>query len=144
MKTKFLTLLTIVTLFSLHSKAQNNNTGDIKSALASYINAGDINNIEKLKPHLHSDFRVVLFDAKKDAISILDKSTYVSFIETKKIGGYKRTVTYEDIQLIGNNIASVKITLTSPEKPTLKNFYSLVKLKDKWLVVQDYVTLISK
>ncbi|KZS39515.1 hypothetical protein AWE51_25700 [Aquimarina aggregata] len=142
MKTKILTLLTIVVLFSCKSKAQNGNTDDIKSTLTSYIHAGDINDVAKLKPYLHDDFRVVLYDTKKDATSILDKKTYVSFIKTKKFGGYERTANYEDIQLIGNNMASIKMTLTSPGKPTLKNFYSLVKIKGKWLVFQDFVTLI--
>ncbi|MEP5338516.1 MAG: nuclear transport factor 2 family protein [Algibacter sp.] len=142
MKTKILALLTIAVLFSSQSKAQNSNTGNIKSMLAAYINAGDINDVGQLKPYLHNDFRVVLYDSKKDNTSILDKSTYISFIKTKKFGGYKRSAHYEDIQFIGDHMASVKITLTSPGKPTLKNFYSLVKIKGKWLVAQDYVTLI--
>lgn len=142
MKTKILALLTIVTLFSCQSKAQNSNIDDIKSTLTSYLHAGDINDVVKLKPYLHDDFRVVLYDTKKDATSILDKKTYVSFIETKKFGGYKRSTNYEDVELIGDSMASIKMTLTSPGKPTLKNFYSLVKIKGKWLVFQDFVTLI--
>lgn len=142
MKTKILAFLSVIVLFSCQSNAQNSNTSDLKSTLAAYINAGDINDIEKLKPHLHNDFRVVLYDEEKDATSILDKLTYVSFIETKKFGGYKRSTTYEDIQFIGKHMASIKVTLTSPGKPTLKNFYSLVKVGNKWLVIQDYVTLI--
>lgn len=142
MKTKILALLTIVTLFSCQSRAQNHNIDDIKSTLTSYIHAGDINDVAKLKPYLHDDFRVVLYDNKKDATSILDKKTYLSFIETKKFGGYKRSANYEDVELIGDNMASIKMTLTSPGKPTLKNFYSLVKIKGKWLVFQDFVTLI--
>jgi len=142
MKTKILVVITIFTLFSCQSNAQNNDTKDVKSTLKSYINAGDTNNAKKLEPNLHPDFRVVLYDNKKDATSILNRSTYISFIETKKFGGYKRTATYEDIQFIGKHMASVKITLTSPGKPTLKNFYSLVKIKNKWTVIQDYVILI--
>lgn len=142
MRTKILAFLTIITLLSCRSNAQNDNIDDVKSTLESYINAGDINDVKKLKPHLHTDFRVVLYDNKKDGTSILDKSTYISFIKTKKFGGYKRTVAYEDIQFIGEHMATLKVTLTSPGKPTLKNFYSLVKIKNKWLVIQDYVILI--
>lgn len=142
MKTKILIFLTIFTLASTQSEAQSTAINDVKSTLESYIHAGDINDIKKLKPHLHGEFRVVLYDGKKDATSILDKSTYVSFIKTKKFGGYKRSINYEDLQLIGEHMASVKVTLTSPGKPTLKNFYSLVKTKGKWLVIQDFVVLI--
>ncbi|MEO9513619.1 MAG: nuclear transport factor 2 family protein [Flavobacteriaceae bacterium] len=142
MKTKILTLLTIVALSSFQSKAQNGNVDALKSVLTSYLHAGDINDVAKLQPYLHDDFRVVLYDTKKGITSILDKKTYVSFIKTKKFGGYKRSVGYEDIQFIGDNMASIKMTLTSPGKPTLKNFYSLVKINGKWLVFQDFVTLI--
>jgi hypothetical protein len=142
MKTRILAFLTVITLFSCKSNAQDNNTIDVKLTLESYLNAGDINDVEKLKPYLHDDFRVVLYDTKNDATSILDKTTYISFIQTKKFGGYERSATYEDIQFIGDYMASIKMTLTSPGKPTLKNFYTLVKVKGKWLVVQDYVTLI--
>ncbi len=143
MKTKILVFLTSIILLSCQSSSsQNSNEKDVKSMLASYINAGDTNDVKKLTPHLHGNFRVTLYDEKKDAVSILDKSTYISFIEAKKFGGYKRTANYESVQFIGSNMASVKVTLTSPGKPTLKNFYSLVKIKGNWLVLQDYVTLI--
>ena len=142
MKTNILAILVIFTLASCQSNAQNSQIKEVKSALKSYIDAGDINNSDKLRPFLHDDFRVVLYDKKKDQASILDKTTYLSFIETKKFGGYKRNATYEDIQFIGQNMATIKATLTSKGKPTLKNFYSLVKIKSKWMVVQDYVTLI--
>ncbi|WP_299765898.1 nuclear transport factor 2 family protein [uncultured Dokdonia sp.] len=144
MKTKILFLLTIMMLTACKSNAQNNATKDVKSTLASYIHAGDINDAEKLKRYLHDDFRVVLYDTKKNATSILDKSTYVSFIKTKKFGGYKRNINYEAIEFIEEHMVTIKVTLTSPDKPTLKNFYSLVKLKNEWLVIQDYVTLVKQ
>ena len=142
MKTKVLAILSFITLLSCQSNAQNSDASGVKTALEAYLHAGDINDVEKLKPYLHADFRVVLYDDKKDATSTLSKDTYVSFIDTKKFGGYQRSVAYEDIQMIGAHMASVKVTLTSPGKPTLKNFYSLVKVKGKWTVIQDYVILI--
>lgn len=141
MSTKILLFIATMTLFSCQSTAQSS-TDDIKSTLAAYIHAGDINKVKKLEPHLHETFRVIMYDKSKDAVSMLDKATYISFIDTKKFGGYERTADFEDIQLIGENMASVKVTLTSPGKPTLKNFYSLTKTDGKWYVVQDYVTLI--
>ncbi len=144
MKTKILvTILTVFSLVACKSNAQNTDSNVVKSALASYIDAGDTNDVKKLEPCLHTDFRVALYDGSKDATSILDRSTYITFIQTKKFGGYKRTANYEDIEFIGENMATVKVTLTSPGKPTLKNFYSLVKINNKWLVIQDYVTLVK-
>lgn len=142
MKSKLLIHFIIFTLISCHSNSQNQDVNGVKSTLKSYINAGDINSEEELKPHLHNDFRVVLYDSEKDETSILDKSTYVSFIKTKKFGGYKREASFEEILFVENNMATVKVTLTSPGKPTLKNFYSMVKIRGSWLVIQDYVVLV--
>ncbi len=144
MKTKILSLLTtlLIVCLPVQLNAQNGNENEVKSTLEAYLNAGDINDVKKLKPYLHDDFRVALYDGKKDGTSILDKSTYMSFIKAKKFGGYKRDTNYEGIEFIGDHMASIKVTLTSPGKPTLKNFYSLVKTKGKWQVIQDYVTLI--
>ncbi|TKD57932.1 nuclear transport factor 2 family protein [Flavobacterium sp. ASW18X] len=142
MKTKVLVFLTLFTLVSCTSNAQEEAIEEVKKVIESYKNAGDINDASKLEPHLHDAFRVVLYDGKKSEASVLDKATYISFIATKKFGGYKRTATYHDIQFIEKNMVTVKVTLKSPGKPTLKNFYSLVKIKNKWLVIQDYVTLL--
>ncbi|WP_299710460.1 nuclear transport factor 2 family protein [uncultured Tenacibaculum sp.] len=142
MKTKILIFLTTLILLSCTTNAQKDDKKGVKSTLTSYINAGDTNNVVQLNPQLHPNFRVALYDHKKNAISILDKATYVSFIESKKFGGYKRKASFENFQFIEKNMATVKVTLTSPGKPTLKNFYSLVKIKNKWLIIQDYVMLI--
>ena len=141
MKNSVLLLVSIV-MFSCETKSQNSNENDVKSALTSYVKAGDTNDVKMLRDFLHSNFRVSLYDGEKDSLSILDKSIYENFIETKKFGGYKRAIKFENIQFIGENMVTVKVTLTSPGKPTLKNFYSLVKTKGKWRVFQDFVTLI--
>ncbi len=141
---KLILILTITTFTSTHLVAQSNDeTKTIKAALLSYIESGDKNDAQALEKLLHTEFRVSLYDSKKEAVSILNRKTYVSFIETKKFGGYPRTPKFHDILFIGKNMCTAKVTLTSPGKPTLKNFYSLVKLNGKWLVIQDYVTLIK-
>lgn len=122
--------------------AQNNGEKSVKKALERYIDAGDKNDAGKLDKCLHTDFRVALYDGKEDKIKILDRATYLSFIKDKKFGGYERTSNYQSVEFIGEHMANVSIVLTSPGKPTLKNFYALVKEQRNWTVLQDYVTLI--
>ncbi|NKI31827.1 nuclear transport factor 2 family protein [Croceivirga thetidis] len=138
---KYPIIVLTVFLVSCTTKAQNPMENEIKTALGHYLEAGDTNNAEQLRDYLHTDFRVLLFDATKDQTSILNRETYVKFIDQKKFGGYPRTVEIHAIDTIGENMATVKVTLTSPGKPTLKNFYSLVKTANKWAVAQDFVVM---
>ncbi len=142
---KLIYLLPILFLLCCNASAQKNDEveKEIKKVLEKYVDTGDENNADQLLQCLSPDFRVVLFDKDKQATSVLNKDTYVSFIRDKKIGGYPRTEEYHNIAVINDMMATVQVTLTSPGKPTLKNFYSMVKVNGKWLVVQDYVILIK-
>ncbi len=141
---KSIFILIVLTLICFNAFSQNSTeVKALKAALSNYIEAGDKNNIKILEPVLHEQFRVSLYDSKKDKVSILDRKTYISFIDTKKFGGYPRTPEFHDTIFIGENMCTLKVILKSPGKPTLKNFYSMVKLNGKWLVLQDYVTLVK-
>ncbi len=139
MKTRILITLISLLAFTLNAQTDKH---QMETALTNYIKAGDENNASSLQTYLHPTFRVSLYDKAKDKISTLDRDTYINFIDTKKFGGYPRTINIQSIQHIGNHMATIQVTLTSPNKPTLKNFYSLVKEQGKWLVLQDYVILI--
>jgi len=143
MKQCILILLAVV-LNSFDGISQNMNLEkDVKAVLNDFIKAGDKNNVKPLEKCLNSDFRTALYDSEKDGITILERATYISFIRDKKFGGYPRTVEFHDIQFINENMASVQATLTSPGKPTLKNFYSLVQEKGEWKILQDFVVLVK-
>lgn len=143
MKKTILTL-TVITLLTFHLQAQNATlVKEVKTTLKGYLQAGDQNNVEALKPYLNTNFRVIVYDDKKKATSILDKKKYSAFIKTKKFGGYPRTAEYHEVLFINENMATVQVTLTSPGKPTLKNFYSLVKERNMWTIIQDFVTLVK-
>ncbi|MEL7002423.1 MAG: nuclear transport factor 2 family protein [Bacteroidota bacterium] len=139
----FLLPVVILALVSCSSVAQNGGDHeDIKRTLESYLKAGDHNNVDELNNYIHDHFRVALYDGMEDIAKVLDKTTYTTLIGNKTFGGYPRTVEYGAIDTIGENMASIQVTLTSPGKPTLKNFYSLVKTGGKWTVIQDFVVLI--
>ncbi len=141
---KTILILFVFTALSCSLQSQNKTLEkEVKAALQSYIHAGDINDANALQPLLSDNFRVVLFDAAKQGTSVLDKNLYTSFIRDKKFGGYTRTSEYHAVNFVGENMATVQITLISPGKPTLKNFYSLVREKGTWKVLQDFVTLVK-
>jgi hypothetical protein len=143
MKKSILLLFLSITLSSTSQSQTNLLEKEVKSALEAYLHAGDINDAEALKPLLNEYFRVALFDSEKDKTSILEKETYLKFIKEKKFGGYPRTIEYGSILFTEKNMATVQVTLTSPGKPTLKNFYTFAKENNKWNVVQDFVILIK-
>ena len=117
---------------------------EVKSVLMQFIDAGDNNDAAALEKCLNENFRTAVFDAQHGGIKVLDRATYVSFIRDKKFGGYPRTAEIHSIEFIEEGMASVQVTLSSPGKPTLKNFYSLVKEVEGWKVIQDFVVLIPK
>lgn len=135
--------LAVFALISYSVNGQNKSMEKaIKKTLEAYLDAGDQNDVAALDEHMHQLFRVALYDGKEGIMKVLDRQTYRNFVENKTFGGYPRTADYQAIQMIGENMASVQVILTSPGKPTLKNFYSLAKEADQWWVVQDFVTLI--
>ena len=140
----FILISSLIILFSFKMQAQDSGLKkEVKTALNGYIKAGDKNNADALQQFLNESFRVVLYDGNKNATSTLDKATYSSFIREKKLGGYPRTAEFHDILFVGQNMATVRVTLTSPGKPTLKNFYSMVKEDGDWTVLQDFVVLVN-
>lgn len=125
-----------------HTQNSKQMKKEVQSTLAAYLKAGDQNDVTELDKYMHDNFRVTLYDGKEDIVKVVDKSTYRSLIGNKTFGGYPRKIEYHQIEFIGNNMASINVTLTSAGKPTLKNFYSLGKSKGKWYVIQDFATLI--
>ena len=115
---------------------------DLQVALTGYLQAGDANDATTLDRYMHDDFRVALYDAKADAVKVLDRATYRMMIDTKKFGGYPRTAEVQSVNRIGENMATLQTVLTSPGKPSLKNFYSLAKVGGEWKMIQDFVVLI--
>ncbi|MEO1806861.1 MAG: nuclear transport factor 2 family protein [Bacteroidota bacterium] len=141
---KFTFIFMLVLLIGCTSYAQKNNPMEkaVKSTLAQYLQAGDQNDSEALDPHMHAAFRVALYDGKEDIVKTLDRETYRTLIGNKTFGGYPRTADYQSIHFIGAHMATVQVVLTSPGKPTLKNFYSLAKVGAQWQVIQDFVTMV--
>lgn len=140
---KYACFVLLFSLASYSARGQQPLQKEIKDTLKAYWHAGDTNDAEALETYLHPDFRILLFDGAKDQTKVLDRATYTTFIRDKKFGGYPRTAEYLAVNTIGEHMACVQVTLTSPGKPTLKNFYSLVKTQGKWSVAQDFVVMVN-
>lgn len=136
----FLLISMTVFLFSTMSCAQTNNKKmekAVKATFMEYVKGADQSDATALEAVLHPDFRSAvnqLFGA--DGVSVMDKATYLELTKTKKIGGTKRKIEIEQVD-INNSIATIKAVLTSDELK-FTGYYSLVQDKaGKWWVLQD-------
>ena len=133
-------LFTLLALLNMHS-ARAGNSKELKAAettLIHYLKAGDNSNIADLEKLMHTNYRVIFKDSKKDEVSEISRDSYLEFIEKKIFGGKERSIKSINGKTQGNTIASFEI-ITVSEAGVMTSFYSLVKEKGKWYVVQDLV-----
>lgn len=106
-----------------------------------YAGDRDISGMERV---LHADFRVIANQLMGgDAVSLIDKQTYLQFLRDKKFGGEKRTVTIKSIDVMGNN-ASVKVVFEG-EKAVFTSYMLLVKDKaGEWAIISDLPSVSAK
>ncbi len=135
---KNLLLLVPVSLFSLIAFTPSE-VNAIREVVEIYANAGDIQDASKMGKVLHDGFRVVWNDPAKKTVSLISKTDYMQLLEAKKIGGDKRKVIIESIDISEGVNASVRVTLDG-EKGDFWNLLSLVKVDGKWLIAQDLVS----
>lgn len=135
---KKLSLLIPISLFVLIAFTPSE-VNSIREVVEIYAKAGDLQDASKMEKVLHEGFRVVWNDPAQKAVSLISKTDYMQLLEAKKIGGDKRKVIIESIDISEGVNASVRVTLDG-EKGDFWNLLSLVKVDDKWLVAQDLVS----
>lgn len=135
---KNLLLLVPIGLLSLFAFAPSE-VNSIREVVESYAQAGDNQDTEALEAVLHEGFRVIWNDPGKNTVSLISKTDYVQLLGAKKIGGDKRKVIIESIDISEGINASVRVVLDG-EKGDFWNLLSLVKHDGKWLIAQDLVT----
>ncbi len=135
---KNLLLLVPFSLFALIAFTPSE-VNAIREVVEIYANAGDIQDASKMGKVLHDGFRVVWNDPAKKTVSLISKTDYMQLLEAKKIGGDKRKVIIESIDISEGVNASVRVTLDG-EKGDFWNLLSLVKVDGKWLIAQDLVS----
>lgn len=152
MKLKPLLLATIIatTTTSFACNTSNTNTSnmielkkgdeDPKSTLMAYLKAGDESDVTALNKLTHQNYRVIFNDLSKKEVSEIDKATYLDLIQKKIFGGKPRAVEIKAIDIMGDNIASIKVT-TSSDGGTFNSYFSLLKENGKWYILQDLIYL---
>ena len=118
---------------SINNKMEKEKAEDI---LLQYIDAVDAGDVNRVAPFLAPEFRVVLTNFQNsNEVKLLDKEQYLGLMKEGKVGGKKRTATIL-LTDIHRDAALVKIKLEG-EIMSFTNYYSLVKSRDQWLIVQD-------
>lgn len=132
-----LSLILLVTGIK-QSHASNSEIKTAKEALIKYLKAGDNSNVEILNQLMHSEYRVIFKNTQKDEVNKISRDSYLDFIEKKIFGGKKRTIDKIEGSIQGNTIASFEV-VTNSESGTMHSYFSLIKVNEKWLILQDLV-----
>jgi len=135
---KKLLFLVPVSLFAIIAFSPSE-VNSIREVVEIYAKAGDLQDASRMGKVLHEGFRVVWNDPAQKTVSLISKTDYLQLLEAKKIGGDKRKVIIESIDISEGINASVRVTLDG-EKGDFWNLLSLVKVDGKWLVAQDLVS----
>lgn len=137
-------LMSLVLAFPFLLMAQTPGKGQLKkeieSAIRAFALAGDQQNSAKMQEILGENFRAVVSSPEKGVGMVLDKATYLSMLEQKKIGGDRREVKIGKIELVSDHVASARVILKG-SKADFETFISVVKSGGKWVLVQDLVKM---
>ncbi|MFY0607314.1 MAG: nuclear transport factor 2 family protein [Cyclobacteriaceae bacterium] len=128
-------------LFAFGCMAQSNANEEVKNTIEAFAKAADQNDSKKLDQLLDDNFRIAMnqmFGSKE--VQTVDKTFYLSKIESKEWGGDDREVTISDLVVVGKN-ATAKVMLVG-SKSTMTSILSLVKTADgNWKILQDIPTM---
>ncbi len=128
-------------LFATTPTDTNEDLNAISTALEQFAQGADHNDIEQQGAVMDESFRVVWNDTKEGIIKTLDRATYLQLIENKTFGGGDRKMEILSIDLFEGVNATAKVRLSQEGKPTMYSFFSLVKVKGKWLITTDLVLM---
>lgn len=134
---KNLLLLGII-IMSMNQAAQADPKA-IKQVLQHYQEATYTRDMKLLDQAFHDDFRVVALTP--EGPRVLNKDTYMSLLETGKIGGVERKLDIKHIDIEGKT-AHAKISLSS-EKMVFNDQLQLVLMDQGWQIVNNLTQVSS-
>jgi hypothetical protein len=136
---KLLTPTIMMLLLSMTTFGQNTKTDKeaISMLISNFSAAVDARDAKALEPLLHEHFRV---EANRfptdDKTTVLTRAAYLSLLLDGKIGGEKRTVKIESLD-INNHIAAAKIVFES-DKATFTTYQNFIlNANNVWQIVSD-------
>jgi nucleoid-associated protein YejK len=108
----------------------------VEAATMQFIEGGDKSDFAALDAVLHTQYRVLMNRIFGDAVTVLDKITYLQMIKDKKIGGVPRQTQILSVS-VTENIAAVELTSNSAQAE-LHSYLHFIKEPDgKWRLVSD-------
>ena len=130
--------MTLMITFALIS-AQGQGSAHILEQLVLQFNEGGAqNDIERLQPILHDDFRIIFNNTAENKVQIIDRASYLDLIQKKVFGGEAREVKIEAMQIDEGLMASVK-TQQRGVKNTIYALKQFVYQDEKWLLTEEIV-----
>ena len=137
MKNTVLTgLFMLLSCFAAFGQSQTDKA-EIEQVVTAFSSNADNQDATQMASLLDENYRAVvnrLFGSEK--VSLMDKTTYLQLLEEKKIGGDKRKVSIEHVDITNNN-AIVKASFEGKEL-NFTTYLLLVKtVENEWLIVSD-------
>lgn len=134
---KSLIMMLMIT-FAL-TAAQGQGSAQALEQLVFQFNEGGVqNDIERLQPILHDNFRIVFNNTAENKVQIIDRANYLDLIEKKVFGGEARDVKIETMQIDEGLMASVK-TQQQGSKNTIFALKQFVYQEGRWLMTEEIV-----
>ncbi|HAS39686.1 MAG TPA: hypothetical protein DCS93_04375 [Microscillaceae bacterium] len=125
------------------SQKQTKDMEHIQNLINTIVGAADSRNTTTLEKHLHPEFRVVANRFGGDDAKVLPKKIYLDLIKAGKIGGDKRSIAIQSID-VKDHIAVAKATLTG-SKAVFTSFYQFVKnAQNEWQLINDMPLVSAK
>lgn len=131
-----LTMLTM-TLITTTGIAGNSEKDEVITTITHFATAADNSDVSALSEVLDENFRVVMNQLMgSDKVVVVNRETYLQMISSGKLGGDKREVKINNIDINGKN--AVANVIFKGSKFTINSYLLLVKdATGKWLVVND-------
>lgn len=127
-----------MSILTMNSFAQSKeDKKDVETLIRAFVNAGDQQDQTAVASLLDENYRTImnkLFGSEET--SLMDKATYLSLLESGKIGGDTREVKIKSIDIVQDN-AYVKAELIG-KKLKFTSFFLLVKTRsNEWKLISD-------
>lgn len=109
----------------------------IRDSIEQFVRAGDEQNQDLFLRVTHVNFRAVAPNfPTPGSIAFLERDQFADLLQSRKIGGEVRKIEFLGWEPIGPSAATVRTRLTGT-KLRFENAFALIKIGDKWQIVQD-------
>ena len=110
----------------------------LENLIHQFNDGGAANDVQKLEPILHENFRIVFNNTAENKVQVLDRATYLSLIEAKKFGGEARKLNIQSLSIEDGLMASAS-TQQQGVKNTIYALKHFVFQDGNWLMTEEVV-----